>query len=321
MEKIILKIKELINGDEQKNITVLNLLAAISFFLFSITTLIVSLENLKTLETNNNIENKEEILTEEKEEDNEEIDEEQEEYEQVMSWEEFQIKYNVEDIEPFVLEEIYQNQFVSPLSVKTFEIENFRFNTLRIPEVTFSDDVIIEMKNNNLYKYNEATKYIDEIIAKGEENAGMPFNIINYYTYTKGSLFSIIIEENSGWSGSSFKTNYAVYNFDGEFKKSISSDELLANFNISREQFNNELVKKVRNSLLTQIYFYWLHSDSNKFDESDVMSTYNEMLLQKDSWEIFIDQDQDLSVVVPVLAPFDSQEFLNPFIIKVIGNI
>jgi hypothetical protein len=316
MKDFILKTKTLISENKQLTITIAKGIIAIMIFIISVAIFLVYLGTKEDSKTNDEIENKEEIEDEENENEVEETG---------ISWEEFKTKYNLIETERLELAEMYENKYVKPLLVKTFEIENLNFNTLRIPEVTFSDDLIEEMKENNLKKYNDAIKYIDDVIAvneAGEDNGGMPIMAINYHTYTKGDLFSIIMNIKAGWMQSSYEEYYNIYNLDGAAKRNITDEELLSKLNITREEFNEELITKVRNQLMTQVFFYYdVFSETDTFNEQDVIDTYNQILDEKNTWKIFIDQDQGLSVLVPVSPIFETAEFMSPFIVKVIDNI
>jgi hypothetical protein len=319
MKDFILKIKGLINENKQLTSTVLKGVIAIIVFIISVGIFLVYLENKEEIKVDGNTENQEE----------ENIDEELEEEinKQLITWAEFRIKYNLEGSyhDYIELADIYQNKYVEPLAFKTLKLvdENISYSytfTFRIPNVTFTDEATLKMKQDNLQEYDDSIKSVNDILAAKEKSGeydGMWFSEIDYHTYIKNDLFSIVMIYNGGPIASEWGKYYNIYNFDGNAKKSITDDELLAKFNITREDFNVQLVEKVRNSVFQQIFWDMSSFDEYAVNELDVVNEYNKVIKESSTWRIFIDQDQDLSVFVPVAYNTHQQ----PFFVKVIDNI
>jgi hypothetical protein len=324
MKDFILKIKGLINENKQLTSTVLKGVLAIIVFIISVGIFLVYLENKEEVKVDNDTEIEEEIENEDIDDEiNEEVDEKDS---NLINWKQFQEKYNLTKGNYLELEKIYQNEFVTTKLFKTMNLvnadENYTFN-LRIPSVSFSDEFISKMELETLKYYNDAIEYNNKLIEanlNNEDYGGNTFLEIDYYTYSKDNLISIVTELYSGIWASEPGYDYSIYNLDGNAKKSITDDELLAKFNINREDFNSELVKKVRYHVFYQIFEYNVYDENGEtegINESDVINKYNEEIAKANTWRIFIDQDQDLSVMVPLAYNSHQQ----PFFIKVIDNI
>jgi hypothetical protein len=321
MKDFILKIKGLINENKQLTSTVLKGVLAIIVFIISVGIFLVYLENKEEVKVDNDTEIEEEIEDEDIDDEyNEEIDEKR------ISWEEFKVKYDVEEENSLIIDIIHQNKYVDPLSFKTLKLvyDDISYSytfTFRIPNVTFTDEETLKMKQDNLKTYNDSIKSVNDLIAAEENRENyddiMWFSEIDYSTYIKNDLFSIIMKHKDGPWGSEYNLFYDIYNFDGNEKKSITDDELLSKFNITREDFNDELIKKTRNSVMKQIFWDKSNFGDDRISETSVINEYNKVIAEASTWRIFIDQDQDLSVYVPIAYNTHQQ----PFFVKVIDNI
>lgn len=250
--------------------------------------------------------------------------------EQVLSFEHFMKTYKIKNVNTDQkIEGSYENKYVSNKQVDEYFIygdeQHYIVSLNRELSGNYSDNFVLRNRVLNLsfkneqieeeinFKHERSTSFIEQLKLCGD-----PYTTVNYLTNIKDDYFSIIIIEEGGWICSENNTVYTIYNFNKE--RLINNNELINNFNIN--DYDKLLETKVKDYLLKELYINY----SNIFMEEKInykliINKYNEIIKQKDKWDLFINEVGGLSVIVNFETEFiyNNETYLvsnRPIIIK-----